>query len=61
LQCARRMTWKRRHPVVKCLEGEYASGIRVAANEMKLYEARLPVSVLKVGGIFVHKEDIGDR
>ena len=41
LQCARRMTWKGRHPSVKCLEGEYPSGVRVAAKEMKLYEARL--------------------
>jgi len=41
LQCARRMTWKRRHPTVKCIEGEYPNGVRVAAKEMKLYEARL--------------------
>ncbi len=26
---------------MKCLEGEYANGVRVAAKEMKLYEARL--------------------
>jgi hypothetical protein len=41
LECARRMTWKRRHPTVKCLEGKYPNGVRVAAKEMKLYEARL--------------------
>ena len=41
LQCARRMTWKGRHPRVTCLEGEYPNGVRVAAKEMKLYEARL--------------------
>jgi hypothetical protein len=41
LQCARRMTWKSRHPTVKCLPGEYPDGVRVAAKEMKLYEARL--------------------
>jgi DDE family transposase len=41
LQCARRMTWKGQHPIVKCLEGEYPGGIRVAAKEMKQYEARL--------------------
>ena len=41
LQCARRMTWKGRHPTVKRLEGEYPNGVRVAAKEMKLYEARL--------------------
>jgi hypothetical protein len=45
LQCARRMTWKRRHPTVKCLEGEYANGVRVAAKEMRAYEARLQRSV----------------
>ena len=41
LQCARRMTWKGRHPSVTCLQGEYPNGIRVAAKEMKAYEARL--------------------
>jgi DDE family transposase len=41
LQCARRMTWKRRHPTVKCLEGEYPNGVRVGSKEMKRYEARL--------------------
>jgi transposase len=46
LQCARRMTWKGRHPTVKCLEGEYPNGVRVAAKEMKLYEARLQRSAV---------------
>src|ERR1035438_6675921 len=41
LQCARRMTWKGRHPIVKCFEGKYPNGVRVAAKEMKMYEARL--------------------
>src|SRR5262245_12186456 len=41
LQCARRMTWKGRHPRVKHLPGEYPTGVRVAAKEMKLYNARL--------------------
>ena len=41
LSCARRMTWKGRHPIVKCLGGEYPNGVRVAAKEMKSYEARL--------------------
>jgi transposase len=45
LQCARRMTWKRRHPIVKCLWGEYPDGVRVGAKEMKQYEARLQRSV----------------
>ena len=41
LQCARRMTWKGRHPTVTCLSGEYPDGVRVAPKEMKTYEARL--------------------
>lgn len=46
LQCARRMTWKGRHPIVKCLKGKYPNGVRVAAKEMKLYEARLQRSAI---------------
>src|SRR5947209_27969 len=41
LQCALRMRWRVRHPTVKRLHGEYADGVRVAAKEMKQYEARL--------------------
>ena len=41
LQCALRMTWRGRHPTVKRLHGEYPEGVRVAAKEMKEYEARL--------------------
>ncbi|SIO10985.1 Rhodopirellula transposase DDE domain-containing protein [Singulisphaera sp. GP187] len=41
LQCARRMTWRGRHPTVKCLDGHYPNGIRVPAKQMKAYEARL--------------------
>jgi hypothetical protein len=41
LQCARRMTWKGSHPTVNHFEGTYPDGVRVAAKEMKLYEARL--------------------
>ena len=41
LQCALRMTWKGQHPMVKRLHGEYPAGVRVAATEMKTYEARL--------------------
>ena len=41
LQCALRMTWKRQHPRVKRLHGVYPDGVRVAAKEMKQYEARL--------------------
>ncbi|MHC5536990.1 ISAzo13-like element transposase-related protein [Singulisphaera rosea] len=45
LQCARRMTWKGRHPKVESLEGSYPDGVRVGAKEMKSYEARLQRSV----------------
>ena len=41
LQCALRMTWKGLHPTVKRLHGTYPDGVRVAAKEMKQYEARL--------------------
>ena len=41
LQCARRMTWKRHHPTVECLEGVYPGGVRLTAKEMRPYEARL--------------------
>ena len=41
LQCALRMRWKGRHPVVKRLHGEYPDGVRVSAQEMKPIEARL--------------------
>ena len=41
LQCALRMKWKGRHPTLKRLDGEYPDGVRVAAKEMKEYEARL--------------------
>jgi Rhodopirellula transposase DDE domain len=45
LQCARRMTWKGRHPTVNSLKGTYPDGVRVATKEMKSYEARLQRSV----------------
>jgi transposase len=41
LQCALRMKWKGQHPTVKRLDGEYPNGVRVAAKEMREYEARL--------------------
>jgi transposase len=41
LEQARRMTWQGKHPVVECLNGEYANGIRLTRKEMKPYEARL--------------------
>jgi hypothetical protein len=30
LQQARRMSWMKRHPVVKRLEGDYAEGVRLS-------------------------------
>jgi hypothetical protein len=41
LQCALRMKWQDRHPTLKRLDGKYPDGVRVAAKEMKEYEARL--------------------
>jgi hypothetical protein len=41
LQCALRMKWRVRHPDVKRLDGDYPDGVRVAAKEIKQYEARL--------------------
>ena len=41
LWCARRMTWKGRHPTVRRLLGKYRDGVRVPAKEMKSVEARL--------------------
>ncbi len=41
LRCALRMTCKGSHPTVKHFEGEDPDGVRVAAKEMKPYEARL--------------------
>ena len=41
LQEAYRMTWRRRHPTVKRLHGEYPDGVRITKKDMKPYEARL--------------------
>ena len=41
LQCAARMTWRKRHPRIECLPGSYATKIKVPAKEMKTYNARL--------------------
>jgi hypothetical protein len=41
LQQARRMTWMKKHPQVKRLQGNYAEGVRLTKKEMKPYEARL--------------------
>jgi transposase len=40
-QCARRMTWRGRHPEVRDLPGAYPDGVRVTAKEMKPYNERL--------------------
>jgi hypothetical protein len=45
LQCALRMTWRGRHPMVRRLHGRYPDGVRVSAKEMKPIEARLQRSV----------------
>jgi hypothetical protein len=41
LACAWRMTWRGRHPTVRCLAGDYPDGVRVPAKEMRIHEARL--------------------
>lgn len=41
LQCAARMTWRKKHPRVERLTGSYAAKVRVPAVEMKAYNARL--------------------
>jgi Rhodopirellula transposase DDE domain len=41
LQYALRVRWKGQHATVKRLHGVYPDGVRVAAKEMKPYEARL--------------------
>ena len=41
LQCAARMTWRRMHPRVERLPGSYAAKVRVPAEEMEEYNARL--------------------
>jgi len=41
LRCAARMTWRKMHPRVERLPGSYATKVRVSAEEMKVYDARL--------------------
>ena len=41
LQCAARMTWRKMRPRVERLPGSYATKVRVPAEEMKAYNARL--------------------
>jgi transposase len=39
--CALRMTWKKKHPTVEQLPGNYATKVRLSRKEMKEYNARL--------------------
>jgi len=41
LEQARRMTWQKKHPEVKQLEGNYSDGVRLTKKEMRPYEERL--------------------
>ena len=41
MQFALRMVWKRQHPTVMQMEGDYREGIKLSKKEMKPYEARL--------------------
>jgi hypothetical protein len=41
LWCAARMTWKKHHPEIAQLPGEYPSGVKLSAKEMAPWEARL--------------------
>jgi hypothetical protein len=41
LGCAARMTWRKWHPRVLSLEGDYQAKVKVPAREMKTWEARL--------------------
>ena len=41
MERAGRMTWMKKHPVVKSLAGEYPNGVRLSRQEMKPYQARL--------------------
>jgi hypothetical protein len=61
LQCALRMKWKGRHPTLKRLDGEYPDGVRVAAKEMKEYEARLERSATLPKYDITIKPKITDR
>ena len=60
LQCARRMTWKGRHPTVGCIEGVYPAGVRLTAKEMRPYEARLQRSTSLPKYDIVIKPEAGD-
>ena len=62
LQQARRMTWRKRHPVVRRLHGEYAEGVRLSKKEMRPFEARLQRSAaLPRYDITIKPQLSGDR
>ena len=41
LWCAARMAWKRQHPEIAQLPGDYPSGVKLSRKEMEPWEARL--------------------
>ena len=41
LACARRMTWRGKHPEIHQLQGDYPMGVKLSRKEMKPWEARL--------------------
>jgi hypothetical protein len=62
LQQARRMSWRKQHPVVKRLEGDYAEGVRLSKKEMKPFEARLQRSAaLPKYDITIKPQQSGER
>ena len=61
LQCARRMTWKGRHPNVGCIDGVDPDGVRLTAKEMRPVEARLQRSAALPKYDIVIKPEVADR
>ncbi len=61
LQCARRMTWKGRHPAVGCIDGVYPDGVRLTAKEMRPIEARLRRSAALPKYDIVIRPEVADR
>lgn len=45
LECAQRMTWKGRHPIIRTMTGVYPNGVSLTRTEMKKVELRLERSV----------------
>jgi len=61
LRCARRMTWKRHHPTVGCIEGVYPAGVRLTAMEMRPYEACLQRATALLKYDIVIKPEVANR